>query len=71
MNFSEVNFVSSAGVGMLLGFVSSLRRNGGEVYFTEVNEKVKDIFALLNLDDYFNFNKPSQNDPMTSSQQGI
>ena len=71
LNFSEVTFVSSAGVGMLLGFVSSFRRKSGEVFFTEVTEKVKAIFALLNLDDYFNFNKPVKDNPMTAAQQRV
>ena len=53
LNFRDVSFVSSAGVGMLLGLVSSLRREGGEVYLAELSNKVESVFKLLNLDDYF------------------
>ncbi|MBU8920781.1 MAG: anti-sigma factor antagonist [Bacteroidales bacterium] len=53
LNFRDVSFVSSAGVGMLLGLVSSLRREGGEVYLSELTNKVESVFKLLNLDDYF------------------
>jgi len=54
LDFSSVTFVSSAGVGMLLGLVSSMKRAGGELVFKEVSQKVRSVFSLLNLEDYFN-----------------
>ncbi len=53
LDFNEVAFVSSAGVGVLLGLVSTIREKGGEVYFTNLSPKVRSVFGLLNLDDYF------------------
>ncbi len=53
-DFEKVPFVSSAGVGILLGIVSSLREENGEVMLLNVSPKVKSVFRLLNLDDYFN-----------------
>lgn len=53
LDFEKVPFVSSAGVGILLGMVSSLRDEGGEVYFLNISPKVKSVFSLLNLDDFF------------------
>jgi anti-sigma B factor antagonist len=53
LDFERVPFVSSAGVGVLLGLVSTIREKGGEVYFTNLSPKVKSVFGLLNLDDYF------------------
>lgn len=52
-DFEKVPFVSSAGVGILLGIVSSLREENGEVTLLNVSPKVKSVFRLLNLDDYF------------------
>ena len=52
-DFEKVPFVSSAGVGILLGIVSSLREENGEVTLLNVSPKVKSVFGLLNLDDYF------------------
>ena len=52
-DFEKVPFVSSAGVGILLGIVSSLREESGEVTMLNVSPKVKSVFRLLNLDDYF------------------
>ncbi|GEM_PF-780324 len=58
LDFEQVSFVSSAGVGMLLGLVSSLRHEGGEVYMANVSYKVMSVFDLLNLNDYFTFLDP-------------
>jgi anti-sigma B factor antagonist len=53
LDFNKITFVSSAGVGVLLGLVSTLREKGGEVFFANLSPKVKSVFGLLNLDDYF------------------
>jgi anti-sigma B factor antagonist len=53
LDFEQVTFVSSAGVGILLGLVSTIRDKGGEIYFARLSPKVKSVFGLLNLDDYF------------------
>jgi anti-sigma B factor antagonist len=53
LDFENVPFVSSAGVGILLGMVSALRDAGGDVMFANVTPKVRSVFRLLNLDDFF------------------
>jgi anti-anti-sigma factor len=53
LDFEKVSFISSAGVGILLGLVSSLRDGGGDALFTKVPPKVSSVFRLLNLEDYF------------------
>jgi len=53
LDFSEVPFVSSAGVGIVLALVSSMRERGGEVVFRNLSPKVRAVFRLLNLEDYF------------------
>ena len=57
LNFEKVPFLSSAGVGVLLGMVSSMRSEGGDVVFIGVSPKLKAVFKLLNLDDYFHFDE--------------
>jgi anti-anti-sigma factor len=52
-DFETVTFISSAGVGILLGIVSSLREAGGEVVFTNISSQVRSVFRLLNLEDFF------------------
>ncbi len=53
LDFEKVPFISSAGIGMLLGMTSTLRDEGGEVWLTKTSQQVIAVFALLNLDDFF------------------
>ena len=53
LDFENVHFVSSAGIGMLLGSTSTIRDEGGEVWFTRVSKNVLSVFELLNLNDFF------------------
>lgn len=53
LDFEKVHFVSSAGIGMLLGMTSTMREEGGEVWLTRVSQQVVSVFTLLNLDDFF------------------
>jgi anti-sigma B factor antagonist len=52
-DFSEVTFISSSGVGTLLASMSFLRENNGDLMVMNVSERVKDIFDILNINDYF------------------
>ncbi len=53
LDFEKVSFISSAGVGILLGLVSSMRDGGGDALFVRIPTKVSSVFQLLNLEDYF------------------
>ncbi len=53
VDFSEVTFVSSAGIGILLGTVSSLRERGGDLIFMKIPTEIEQIFEILNINDYF------------------
>jgi anti-sigma B factor antagonist len=53
LDFEKVSFISSAGVGILLGLVSSVREAGGDAIFVKITPKVISVFRLLNLEDYF------------------
>ncbi len=58
LDFEKVSFISSAGVGILLGLVSSLRDAGGDAVFARIPPKVSSVFRLLNLEDYFTIENP-------------
>lgn len=53
LDFIDVSFISSAGVGILIGMVSSIREEGGEIKFKNITPKIRSVFRLLNLEDYF------------------
>ena len=53
VDFSQVTFISSSGIGILLGTVSSLRERGGDLIFMKVPARIREIFDILNITDYF------------------
>jgi len=53
IDFSKTTFISSSGVGILLGLVSSLREDNGDLVLMNVSNRIKEIFDILNISDYF------------------
>jgi anti-sigma B factor antagonist len=53
MDFSEVTFISSAGIGILLGTISTMREEGGDLILMRIQPQIKEIFDILNISDYF------------------
>jgi anti-anti-sigma factor len=53
LDFASVRFISSSGLGILIAMVSVLRETGGDVVFERVRPKVRSIFRLFNLEEYF------------------
>ena len=60
LDFEKVPFVSSAGVGVLLGIVSTFREGDGNVSFAGVSAKILSVFRVLNLDTYFVFSRTTE-----------
>lgn len=53
VDFSQVDFISSAGVGILLGTVSLLRGNGGDLVFMNLPGHIEEVFDIINLGSFF------------------
>jgi anti-anti-sigma factor len=53
LDFESVPFISSAGVGILIGMVSSFSEEGGSAKLINITPKVQSVLSLLNLDDFF------------------
>jgi len=53
VDFSQVDFISSAGVGILLGTVSLLRGNGGDLVLMNLPGHVEEVFDIINLKSFF------------------
>jgi anti-anti-sigma factor len=51
LNFEQVPFVDSSGMGLLLNIVQSLGEKGTEVTISHVRQEVKDVFELLQIPD--------------------
>ncbi len=46
-NLKELEYISSAGLGVFMAFIEDLRNNNGDIKFAELNEKIYTIFELL------------------------
>lgn len=53
IDFSETDFISSAGVGIFLGTVAQLRSAGGDLIFMNVPSHIQEVFDIINLASYF------------------
>jgi anti-anti-sigma factor len=52
VDLSRLDFISSAGVGSILGVVGSSRASGGDIVLCNASDKVRHIFEILDLCDY-------------------
>ncbi|WP_166237719.1 STAS domain-containing protein [Paenibacillus turpanensis] len=56
MNFSEVYFVDSTGIGLLIKIVQALLELGRAVRITHVRPEVMEVFEFLQIEDIFGEN---------------
>jgi len=47
VNLSELNYISSAGLGVFMGFIEDIRVKGGDIKLAELPDKVFRVFELL------------------------
>ena len=46
-NFKELEYISSAGLGVFMAFIEKVRDNDGDIKLTSMSDKVYNIFDLL------------------------
>lgn len=51
LNFQHIDFVDSSGIGLLISIITSLKENDRKPTITNINEDVKTVFSLLQLDE--------------------
>ncbi|MCX7876918.1 MAG: STAS domain-containing protein [Melioribacteraceae bacterium] len=47
VNFNELNYISSAGLGVFMAYIETMRENNGDIKFSNMKENVYNIFDLL------------------------
>jgi anti-sigma B factor antagonist len=47
IDFSKLEYISSAGLGVFMSQIEHIRNNGGDLKLTEMQEKVFSVFDLL------------------------
>lgn len=53
VNLSEVRYISSSGIGLLITMLTKMRNVGGEVYLTAPSEHVKKLLIITKLNNIF------------------
>ena len=47
VNMKDLNYISSAGLGVFMGFIEDVRTQDGDIKLAELTEKVYRVFDLL------------------------
>jgi anti-sigma B factor antagonist len=53
INFTELDYISSAGLGILLAHQKRLKNTGHSLRLVNLNKHVKDVFSLTGFDQIF------------------
>jgi len=57
VNFKELNYISSAGLGVFMAYVETMREQSGDIKFSNLNDDVYSIFDLLGFPVLYEFFK--------------
>jgi anti-sigma B factor antagonist len=47
INFRDLHYISSAGLGVLLDFIEEIRKNGGDIKLSNMKPRIYRVFDLL------------------------
>lgn len=47
VNFNDLSYISSAGLGVFMGFIEDIRKNGGDIKMSNMKPKIYRVFDLL------------------------
>lgn len=59
-NLSNLDYISSAGLGVFMSFIQDIRENNGDIRFAELNEKVKNVMDLLGFNHIYDITNTEQ-----------
>lgn len=57
VNFNDLNYISSAGLGVFMAYVETMRDNKGDIKFSNMKDSVYNIFDLLGFPILYEFFK--------------
>lgn len=55
LDMEKLSYISSAGIGCFIGVIKRIRNANGDLRFACVDPKVKRVFLLLDMGDFFQF----------------
>lgn len=53
IDMAKLEFLSSAGVGSILGSIEDIREQGGDIILCHLSPQIRHVFEVLDLADYF------------------
>ena len=60
LDFENLDYISSAGLGVFMAFIEELRENGGDIKMTAMKPKVYSVFDLLGFPILFDISQTRQ-----------
>lgn len=57
VNFNDLKYISSAGLGVFMAYIETMRENNGDIKFSNMKENVYNIFDLLGFPILYEFFK--------------
>mgnify|MGYP001331104004 CR=1 FL=1 len=70
VNFKDLVYISSAGLGVFMAYVETMRENNGDIKFSNMTESVYNIFDLLGFPMLYEFFKDEKEAIDKYNQQG-
>ena len=55
VNCNELNYISSAGMGIIMGYLDEIREKGGDIKLSNVLDRVYEIFDLVGFTEIYDF----------------
>ena len=55
INCTDLNYISSAGMGIIMGYLDEIREKSGDIKLCTVNERVYEIFDLVGFTEIYDF----------------
>lgn len=69
VNFDDLKYISSAGLGVFMAYVETMRENQGDIKFSNMKENVYNIFDLLGFPILYEFFKDEKDAILKFSEQ--
>jgi anti-sigma B factor antagonist len=57
INFNDLEYISSAGLGVFMSFIEQVREKGGDIKMAEMSDNVYNVFDLLGFPMLFDIDK--------------
>lgn len=61
LDMKALEFLSSAGVGSILGTVEMFREHGGDIHLCNLSDNIAHVLEVLDLSDYLTFHENCEN----------